>query len=216
MSVRWLHLFLALLLLYPPLPLSPALRKMVLSPRRNASARASSMALCWQNWVDLARAGVGAFLLSQWAFQVEAGVPGAAAKALFFQALALVPAIILQMIRMGREVQLVAPVFYLCGVVLAFGGYVEGGFAVFVGWLFAIGGNRPAYQLPLMAAALVAGGYVLNSALSLPSALACGLICLPLMMTFLLQKPLAFVARERIRAPEPESAKSGDSDLNPA
>jgi len=74
------------------------------------------------------------------------------------------------------------------------GGYVAGGFAVFVGWLFAVGGRNAAYQLPIMGVALGIAGSLLDFNFRL--VLACGLIFVPLFLSFMAQQQLAFVARE--------------------
>jgi hypothetical protein len=113
------------------------------------------------------------------------------------------------MVRTGREIQLIAPVFYLCGIAVVLPGYLQGGFAAFVGWLFAIGGRRPAYQLPIMAFALAVVGCVLDFTITLPLALAGGLIFLPVLLEFLFQRPLAFVARDRASA-QSESASENE------
>ena len=201
-TVQWPFVLLAAILLWPPLPLSVSLKKSVMSSRRNASATVPLMMKCWQNWADLLRAGAGAYVLSTLAIQVDAKIKGASTTALMLEGVVLGIGLILQMFRIGRGIQFVAPIFYTCGLTLVLPGYVQGGFAVFVGFLFAIGGNRPAYLLPVMGVALAAVGLSLDSTLTLPLLLDCSLIGLPVLLAFLFQKPLAFVAKEWTLAPE--------------
>lgn len=201
-TVQWSFLILAAVLTFPPLPLSTSLRKNVMSARRNASATVPLMMRCWQNWADLLRAGAGAYVLSTLAIQVNAEIKGASVKALLLEGAVLGIGVILQMFRTGRGIQFVGPIFYMCGLTLALSGYLQGSFAVFVGFLFAIGGKRPAYLLPVMGIALVVVGYVVDSTITLPLLLACGLIGLPVLIAFLFQKPLAFVAKEWTLSPQ--------------
>jgi hypothetical protein len=90
-----------------------------------------------------------------------------------------------------RTVQILAPIFYLCGMTLMFGDILQGAFAVVVGWLFAIGGKNLAYQLPAMAVALAAAGYVLGLALPL-LVLNCLFIFVPLVLSIAFRKRLLF------------------------
>lgn len=165
-----------------------------LRSRRNVAASVRSLLGIWQNWADLIRAGAGVYLLTQFAVELNPEIKGAGTKALLLEAAILSVVLLFQVVRVGGGVRLVAPIFYLCGFTLALGGYAAGGFAVFTGWLFAIGGRKPAYQLPIMGVALAGGGYLLDFNLRL--VLACGLIFLPLFLAFMARQQLAFVAQE--------------------
>jgi len=195
MHVQWIWLVLTLILLLPPLPLSASLRKFLKS-RRNVTANVSSLLCIWQNWVDLLRAGAGVYLLTEYAVQTDPGVKGAGTEALMLEATILVVVLLFQTVRFGQGPRLVAPVFYLCGFTLVLAGYAAGGFAIFTGWLFAIGGKNPAYQLPIMGVALGMAGGLLDFNLRL--VVAFGLIFLPLFLAFMTRLPLAFVAREPV------------------
>ena len=209
MRVQWPFLLLSLVFLLPPMPLSGALHKYVMSARRNPSASVPALFRCWQNWADLIRAGAGVYLLMEYAIQVDRQVKGAGMKALLLEGTVLAAALLFQLARIGPGLQLVAPIFYLCGLTLVLAGYVPGGFAVFVGWMFAIGGKRPAYQLPTMGVALGLSGYILSGPIFL-LLLNCVLIFGPLLLSFLFQKPLAFVAGEW-HSPAPESGATSSS-----
>jgi hypothetical protein len=199
LSIHWHYLLLSLVLLLPPIPLSGAQRRYVESVRRKTSSSVLAMMGQWQNWADLVRAVLGVFLLTQVAIIVDPAARGVGVKALTLKGGILTVAILLQIVRLGRTSPLIAPIFYLCGFTLVWAGYVEGGFAVFTGWLFLINGNHPVYQLPIMAATLAIAGFFLSSMaplIVLSLALNCALILLPLLLAFFFQKPLAVVAIE--------------------
>jgi len=193
MTINWLFLLLSAVLLMPPLPVTGATRRFLKS-RRNPSVKTEVLFHRWQNWVDLARGFAGAFILSSFAITVVPDVKGAATKALMIQGCVLGLGLTLQIVRVNAGIILVAPIFLLTGITLVYGGWDAGGFAVFVGWMFAIGGRSPVYQLPVMAVALGGSGYLLGINLGL--VLNCGLIALPLLASFMFHKPLAFVTDE--------------------
>lgn len=197
MTIQWPFFLLAVALLMPPLPLSRELRRYVLKSRRNATTSVKSLAGQWQNWADFFRAAVGVYILTQWAFTVDPEIKGAAMRALVIQGVTLGVVLLVQTIRYTEGIRVIAPIFYLSGMTLILAGLEVGGFAVFVGWLFAIGGNKPVYQMPLMAIGLGGAGYVLG-AISLPLILNCGLILVPLVIAFLSRQSMAYVAREPI------------------
>ena len=193
MRIEWTALSLALLLLLPPLPLSASTKKFLKS-RRNATTSIRSVLCVWQNWVDLIRVICGVYLLTEMAIRVIPEIKGAGTRVLLVEAAILGVVLLFQMVRISQGVQFVAPVFYICGIVLVLAGFTIGGFAVFAGWLFVIGCGSTVYQLPVMGLALVAAGVLLD--LNLRMALACGLVFLPLIMSFMFRQELAFVALE--------------------
>jgi hypothetical protein len=205
MIINWLFLLLAVGLLLPPPMLAPWLHKYLMKPRRNVTPAIRSLVSRWQNWADLIRAGVGVYLLTELAIRPTPGVPGAETKCLVFEGTVLTLVLLAQIVRINPGIQLMAPVFYLSGLTLVLSGYTSGGFAVFVGWLFAIGGQNPAYQLPVMGVALAVGGYLLG--LTSPLILNSVLIFLPLLLGFLFRRDLLFVAKAP-RFAEPSSSST--------
>jgi hypothetical protein len=179
-------------MLLPPLPFSVVLQKSLLSMRRSSMARAASAARVWQNWADLVRAALGTHLLVALAVSADEATSSAGFRAFMLQAALLSLCVLVQTVRFGISPQLVAPIFYLCGVVLALGGPIHGVFAVAVGWLFAIGGKNLAYHLPAAAVSLLAAGAVLG--LDTRLLLACGLLLMPLILSWLFRKRLLFAA----------------------
>lgn len=200
MQIEWFFLVLAAVLLLPPMPMAQSLRRFVLKSRRNASASITDMLGPWQNWADVARATAGVYVLMVLAVKVDPEIEGAALKALVLQGGTLAIGVVVQSIRYSGELRIVAPVFYLSGITLLLPGLTTGGFAVFTGWLFAVGSQSPKYSLPIMGIAAAAGGYVLGN-LGLPLILNCGLIFLPMFLAFMARQPLVFVAREPVRQP---------------
>jgi hypothetical protein len=206
MKVHWLNLLLAVVILLPPVPFPEDFRKAL----RRSNAVPGGVRKLWQNWVDLVRAAFGVWLLNDVAITVDANQPGADFNAIAVKAAVLGLVLLPQVVRLYRNVQMLAPVLYLCGVTISLGGYdsnfigevlglawfqhlpVPGVFAVGVGWLFALGGKNLAYQLPAMAVAAAIAAYVIGPLE--PLMLACGLILIPLVLSTLFRKRLWFAA----------------------
>jgi hypothetical protein len=198
-KIEWLYLLAALLLLLPPAPFSSGVQKSLFSLRRNQFADALAAARVWQNWLDLVRAAAGVYLLTQYAIVTDGQTPAGEMQAVLVKAGILTLVLLAQTVRRFRTVQLLAPIFYLSGLTLVLGGdpfrgdyYMHGVFAVVVGWLFAVGGKKLDYQLPSMAVALAAAGYVLG--LRIPLLLNCALILMPLVLGALFRRKLLFAA----------------------
>src|SRR5689334_6811409 len=121
MKTHWLYLALALALMLPPTPYPADFRKAL---RRSNVSNPAGVAWVWQNWLDLLRAAVGVFFLNEWASSVvDANKPGSELTELGLKAAVLGVVLLAQTIRVLRTVQLLAPVFYLCGLTLTMGGY---------------------------------------------------------------------------------------------
>jgi hypothetical protein len=197
MKVQWVHFLIAVALLLPAAPFSATFQKTLLSMRRNAAANAAGAAFVWQNWVDFARAAIGVYLLTQHAVVADSRQPEAELQSLVLKSSILGVVLLVQTVRMFRTVQFLAPIFYLCGLTMVMGGdgygefYIQGLFAVVVGWLFAIGGQNLSYQLPTMAVALAAAGYVLGY--GVPLMLNCAFLLVPSFLATLFRRRLLFV-----------------------
>ena len=191
----WFYLIASALLLLPPMPFSAAVQRSFQSTRRNSFVNAAAVAKTWQNWVDLFRAALGAFLLTQWAVLVKSGAPNAEYRGLAVQAAVLGVVLLPQMVRLRPTVRLLGPLFYLCGLTFSLSGsegWLQSIFAVAVGWLFAVSGKNLNYQLPAMAVALAVAGYVLGWGLALM--LNCALILVPPVISIVVRKKLLFAA----------------------
>lgn len=199
MNIDWLFLVPALLLLLPPLPLGELKRR--LHQKRALKTSLPGLLAAWRNWVDLIRSGAGVFLLMGYGLTLDPELESGGVKVLAVNGAILALALLLQTIRMaGGKIHFFAPIFYVSGLTMVLSGPVEGGFALFVGWLFLIGSGNPVLHLPLTAAALGAGGYVIGG-LS-PALLLNGvLIFIPPVLGLLFQNPLIFVSASM--APQP-------------
>ena len=97
-------------------------------------------------------------------------------------------AVLLAILTVGVWLKTFSPTIVLLPVYMLFLGL----FAVGVGWLFAVGGQNLAYQLPAMAVAAAVAGYVLGP--PGPLLLNCALILVPLLLSILFKKRLWFAA----------------------
>jgi hypothetical protein len=178
MKVQVFFLVVALIFLLPPMPLKAGVCKS--SSRRSSLSKPLYAALVWQNWADLVRAALGVSILTRLAISADPAIPGGELRVLVCIGTLLGIGILLQTVRLGAHIQMIAPLFYMCGLTLALPGYAQGAFAVGVGWLFAVGGKNLEYQMPAMALALFAAGIALGRT-SYPL-LNCALILLPLVI----------------------------------
>lgn len=191
MKINWIYVLASIALLLPPIPFSPNLRRATSGSRRQIIPSAVPAFRVWQNWADFVRALLGTFLINS-AFGSDEPEGGEASRIAHLLPILCV-ALLLQTIRSSKGIQIFAPVFYLCGTTFVLGDYLPGSFAIVVGWLFALAGKNLNYQLPAMAVALVAAGYVLGM-VRLSLLLACGLILAPPILALLFKKRLMFVA----------------------
>lgn len=194
MKIDWLYLAPALLLLLPPIPIKAASKTFALSHRPGYSVALGSMLVTWQNWVDLIRAAMGTYLLAHGAILNEAGTGSPNARGLLLISAMAGIGLLLQTVRYTRGVQLIAPIFYLSGMTITFSDFAAGGFAVFAGWMFAMGASKVIYQMPVTLIALAGAGYLFNGA-GIGTILSCMLAALPLVAAFMFRLPLLFVAR---------------------
>ncbi len=114
MSIQWAFLLASVLLLLPPLPFSADLQKVLLSPRRRTFVTPAAAARVWQNWVDLARATAGAYLLTE-GVTADPNVHAAELNELLIEGLILGVALVPQTVRLMRTVKILAPIS-LCGL----------------------------------------------------------------------------------------------------
>lgn len=190
MTIHWTYLIPALVLLWLPMPL-PA--KMRLDGRNHeTTVPLKDMVRAWQNWADLVRAGLAAYVLLEWAITVDPTMHPRNSSAMLWQWAILTVGVLLQTIRFNRMFLFVAPVFYLCGLTVPLSGYIEGTFALFVGWLFSIAGKKMGYQLPVMAVALGIAGFVLGG-LKLGVLFNCTVIFLPFILSLLFEIDLLYL-----------------------
>jgi hypothetical protein len=195
MTINWFFLLASAALLWWPTPLW--LGSNFTRPDRNHQPRVADLFLAWQNWVDLARSGAGAYLLRELSITVSSDAPQLETNALIIRGSILTVGLLLQIFGVRKDLFLLAPVFYLNGISLFLGDYASGGFAVTAGWMFALAGRNLRLQLPVMAVALPLGSFLLGG-INSGSMLNFALVILPLLLSLLLQKSLYFVSLTRL------------------
>jgi hypothetical protein len=162
MTLHWSSLLPAILLLWFPMLARPKVPREMEELVRWAPANPLTMMQLWLNWVDLARASLGTWLLLETAFEFDADDRTASRTALLLRAGILVVGLLLQTIRFRHVLYFVAPAFYLSGITLLLGRGTAGGFAVFVSWAFALALRNGQFVLPVMALALALSTCVLG------------------------------------------------------
>ncbi len=200
MQIDRIWLGIALFLLLPPAWLSLELKRTLSSLRRSESVGLRGMAQCWQNWLDLIRAGIGTGVLLNMAVWTDKLASESGAKVFVLQFGVLAVGLLAQMIRRNpiatRPEQrwlVVVPAFYLSGVSLVLSGTSNGIFGVAAGWLFAMACKNPHYFLPTTWIALAAAGYVFGRSLPLYGNLV--LLFLPFAAAFVARKKPVFIGR---------------------
>lgn len=148
----------------------------------------------WQNYLDLLRAAVAAFVLLSFSNHLQAN-PNVRPELLWIPKASLLIGVLIQTVRWTSPAMLFAPVFYLGGITLVVSGYIEGGFAFLFGWAFAIGAKDVRWQLPVMGGSLALVGFF-NQSISLWLVLNVGLIFLPLTVALMFNRRLAYPSRE--------------------
>lgn len=195
MRIEVPYLLVALALLWIPLPLSLWATR---NYRVGRVSRVTTLGMfrAWQNWVDLARAGAGTWLLLNHALHVQSTDPWMLSQVVYLKAGILGAALLLHTVRLGSGVMFYAPLFFLSGVTVVLPGWQPGGFAVLFAWCLALGMKQPGFFVPALAAAVMLGGYFLagvNTWLLLNIAL----IVLPTGLALLFNRKPLFVSREK-------------------
>jgi hypothetical protein len=190
-------MLLALALLWAPSFLPSVLSRRLSQGRRVLPPTVLGMLRAWPNWLDAARAAGGTFVLMGPAITIDPQAAGGGFNALAVRASALGIGLLVATVRPKAGLVLLSPVFYLCGMTAVLPGYFTGGFAVLVGWGFAIGAKNPNYLLPSMGVAVAVAGYFLGGGLSLLWLLNMALIYGPWLLGQFARKPLVVVTSDR-------------------
>lgn len=199
MKIHWAAFLVSVILLWPPVPLTPPeLRRMLMNPRRQDQLRLWNLLGLWQNWVDLIRAVAGTFILVHIAVTINPDGENGAIKTAIVYGAVLAIGVVSQCIRSDREVHLFAPIPYLIGLTLVLSNYDQGGFAIFVGTLLGLSAKKPSVFLPSMLLALAMSALIIDR--SLPILVNCALIALPLFLGIIVPQRLYFAGRLRVEA----------------
>jgi hypothetical protein len=197
MKINWIFVVASVVLLWFPGPF-PATLKNVL--RRNPAARwpahLRGLAALKTNWIDLTRAALGAFLLAHAVTWNEQNPPDhdTLRWIVVAQGAVLAIGLIVQTIRWVQGVVMVAPLFYLSGLVLAFTDPFIGAVAVAMGWALGISFKKPELVLPFMVAFLVAGFAVTQW--SLIGMVFCAVAAIPLLLMYLSGRSFVYLVKK--------------------
>lgn len=152
-----------------------------------------------RNWIDFARAGVGAGALTSVALVPPEGVVGPHVETLTWQGLTLAAATVAQMVRFAGRLSLFAPIFFLQGVTFAVAGWLVGGLSMVGSWALTP-------VLPGAGAVLfVQGGLALSLGLLMrdtePTMLMvlAGVVWVPVLASVLLKKRLSAAFDKRVK-----------------
>lgn len=148
-----------------------------------------------RNYIDLARAIAGAWLLLNGALVMEDGSNAHTLVALGIQASLLAVAVLSQTIRFDGKASLFAPTFFITGLVVIVGGWPHALFGVLLAWVFSIVLPNPGSFLLMMCVTVYAFGYGFAGLTNPNTLLSCLLIMIPASISFLLRKPLTVVNR---------------------
>lgn len=206
MKVDPLSLALALLLLWTPLMVlvRQSMRDRLKNPIRNRSATIGRMLLTPLNWIDLARAAGGFWVLRELAVTIESGVIGVGTLVLVVCAGVLSIGVLFQTVWHDEELIVIGPLFYIAGATVLLVSWQVGLFSILLGVTLAQMLSRLSWMFTIVPVLFVAFG-MLFGGLGVTLAIAAGLYPLPLLIAIGAQTPVAFMhgrsALDRVRVP---------------
>lgn len=163
MTLDWFGLSSAILLLWFPMLARGNAPREIGELVRWQPAEPMAMLRLWPNWVDLARAALGTWVLLTTTFEFDPNDRPQRWAVFLARAGILAAGVAAQTIRFRRVLYFMAPVFYLSGVTLVLSDGLAGIFGVCVSWAFAIALKNGQYVLPVMTVALGLGTMVLSN-----------------------------------------------------
>jgi len=206
MKVDPLSLAIALVLLWTPVMLfvRESMRDRLKNPIRNRSATIGRMLLTPLNWIDLARAAGGVWVLRELAITVDPGVTGVATLVLFVQAGVLAIGVLFQTIWHEEELIVLGPLFYIAGATVLLVSWQVGLFSVLLGVTLAQMFSRLSWMFTLVPVLSVVFAKLFGG-IGITLAVAGGLYLLPLLIAVGAQTPVALMhsrsALDRVRVP---------------
>jgi hypothetical protein len=197
-TIHWTFLLLAVVLTWLPYPLPKSINDRLQAdpPVRPRPPSVGGVLRVWTNWVAFLAATVAAYLLENQVFTIEPNARGVGIKILAIKAAVFLPAILIHMLRMKKELNMFAPAALLSGITLGLCGPLTGPFAVVVGWLFAAVQKNPMIQLPVTAIVGGGAGFLIHDPSIITLALAVGLLLLPHFIALMAGQVLLIVSVE--------------------
>lgn len=206
MKVDPLSLALALLLLWTPIMLfvRQSMRDRLKNPIRNRSATIGRMILTPLNWIDMARAATGLWVLRELGVTIEPGVLGLGMLMLLVYAGVLAIGVLFQTIWHDDELIIMGPIFYIAGATVLLVSWQVGLFAILLGVTLAQMFGRLSWLFTFVPFLFLVFAELFGG-LGLSLAIAAGLYLLPMLIAVGAQTPVAFMhgksALDRIRVP---------------
>lgn len=206
MKVDPLSLALALVLLWTPVMLfvRQSMRDRLKNPIRNRSATIGRMLLTPLNWIDLARAAGGVWVLRELAITIEPGISGLGAPVFLVQAGVLAIGVLFQSIWHDEELIVLGPLFYIAGATGLLVSWQVGLFSILLGVTLAQMFSRLSWMFTIVPVLSVVFARLFGG-IGVPLAVAAGLYLLPLLIAIGGQTPVALMhsrsALDRVRVP---------------
>jgi hypothetical protein len=195
---------------------STKVRARLRQPARRRESGMTSLARTPINWVDLVRAGIGAWLIQNALSSARSGQDDLALIFLAVQIALVSIAVLVQTVRLGRPMHVTGPLFFLSGLALVLCGPLVAGFALALGLSCALMLRRLGLVFAFVPPGLLVFGYLFGQ-LGIMTIVIAGAFALPLFLSFALHSRITYARRPagprsikeaalRIEAPgEPEA-----------
>jgi hypothetical protein len=173
---------------------SPQIRERLRKPARRRDEGIASLARCWLNWVDLARAALGAWLLQSEVLAFRAGQDDTGQVYTVALYAVLFVAVIAQTLWIGRPVRIIGPAFFISGLTVVLCGPMIGIFALLLGFASALVLRRLSLSFAFVPLSLVGFGLIFHKigAMVIFNA---ALFALPVLLAFAFGVRVSFVRR---------------------
>ena len=158
---------------------SSKVRARLRQPARRRESGMTSLARTPLNWVDLVRAGIGAWLIQNALSSARSGQDDLALIFLVVQVALISIAVLIQTIRLGRPMRVTGPLFFLSGLALVLCGPLVAGFALALGLSCALMLRRLGLVFAFVPPGVLVFGYLLGQ-LGIMTIVIAGAFALPL------------------------------------
>ena len=198
MVIDWLRLSGALLLLLTPIALFHGPRVRYRSVSRDWDRHWPRIFSLGLHAIDLGRAALGAWLLTEAVTRAPGATGILRQGVLGTEAIVLAAAVLAQTFVCKERDAAHAPFAFVIGLVAGFLPPMLAGFAILLALAIAIGARMPAALFIILAAAVLAIGYLFHGQSQLPSvAIAAGAVVLPQLATAMFPRRLVVSYRAR-------------------
>jgi hypothetical protein len=183
------------------------MRERLNQPVRRHNEGLASLIRSPLNWIDLARAAAGAWLLQDGFKGTLASGDELAMTFLAIQFVVLFAGVLAQTLLFGKPVRVIGPLFFLTGITLVVSGWLTGGFALVIGYACALMVRRLSIVFVLVPPALIAFG-VLFHEISVATAFNAAVFALPTFLCFRYGTRISFVRSPATHGMKPKKLKA--------